>query len=70
MGRYVAAPLVSLDDADGELAPLVGNKAATLAALRRSGFEVPPGVVVPTDAFGGVSDNLPAEVRTALASVP
>ena len=70
MGRYVAAPLVSLDDADGVLAPLVGNKAATLAALRRSGFEVPPGVVVPTDASGGVSDNLPAEVRTALPSVP
>ena len=66
----LVAPLVSLDDADGELAALVGNKAATLAALRRSGFEVPPGVVVPPDAFGGVSDNLPAGMRATLAPVP
>jgi len=64
------AGLVSLDDADGESAALVGNKAANLAALRRSGFEVPPGVVVPAGAFGGVSDNLPEAVRATLRSVP
>lgn len=62
--------LLSLDDPDCEEAALVGNKAATLATLRRSGFEVPPGVVVSADALGGFADELPAAVRSILAHVP
>jgi pyruvate,water dikinase len=66
----MSAGLLSLDHAGAELAARVGNKAATLATLRRAGFEVPPGVVVPTDAFRGASDDLPAAVRETLLSVP
>ena len=44
--RASAAGLVSLDDPACEAPALAGNKAATLAVLRRAGFEVPPGVVV------------------------
>jgi len=65
-----SARLVSLDDPACEAPALAGNKAATLAVLRRVGFEVPPGVVVPADALGGVGDKLPPGVRAALANVP
>jgi rifampicin phosphotransferase len=68
--RTSAARLVSLDDAACEAPALVGNKAATLAVLRRAGFEVPPGVVVPADALGGVADELPRAVRASLPGVP
>jgi rifampicin phosphotransferase len=67
--RAPAAGLVSLDDPACETASLVGNKAATLAVLRRAGFEVPPGVVVSADALSGVVDDLPAAVRAALTAV-
>ncbi|MGH2738009.1 MAG: PEP/pyruvate-binding domain-containing protein [Actinomycetota bacterium] len=68
--RASAVRLVSLDDPGCEATALAGNKAATLAVLRRAGFEVPPGVVVPADAFGGVADTLPPAVRAALPKVP
>ncbi len=45
-----AAGLVSLDDPAAEASARTGNKAATLAMLRRAGFRVPPGVVVTADA--------------------
>src|SRR6266540_1143973 len=66
--KVPAAGLVSLDDPACEAPALAGNKAATLALLRRAGFEVPPGVVVPADALG--DDDLPAAVREALQDVP
>jgi phosphohistidine swiveling domain-containing protein len=69
-GVPAAAVLVSLDDPACEAPALAGNKAATLAVLRRAGFEVPPGVVVPADALGDVADELPQAVRAALATVP
>jgi pyruvate,water dikinase len=65
-----AARLVSLDDPACEVPALAGNKAATLAVLRRAGFEMPPGVVVPADALSGVADELPVAVRAALPNVP
>jgi pyruvate,water dikinase len=64
-----AAVLVNLDDPACEAPALAGNKAATLAALRRAGFEVPPGVVVPADALG-LADDLPQTMQTALRNVP
>src|SRR6266542_489596 len=66
--KVPAAGLVSLTDPACEAPALAGNKAATLALLRRAGFEVPPGVVVPADALG--DDDLPAAVREALQDVP
>ncbi|MGH2652254.1 MAG: PEP/pyruvate-binding domain-containing protein, partial [Actinomycetota bacterium] len=68
--RASAAGLLSLDDPACEAPALAGNKAATLAVLRRAGFEVPLGVVVPADAFTGVADALPPPVRAALREVP
>jgi len=68
--RASAAGLVSLDDAATEAPALVGNKAATLAVLRRAGFEVPPGVVVSADTLSGTGNELPAGVRAALRNVP
>jgi phosphohistidine swiveling domain-containing protein len=65
-----AAVLVSLDDPACEAPALAGNKAATLAVLRRAGFEVPPGVVVPADVLGGVADELPQSIQAALRNVP
>jgi pyruvate,water dikinase len=64
-----AAMLVNLDDPACEAPALAGNKAATLAVLRRAGFEVPPGVVVPADALG-VADELPQTVHAALRNRP
>lgn len=64
-----AAVLVSLDDPACEAPALAGNKAATLAVLRRAGFKVPPGVVISVDALGKVSDELTPAVRGALTSV-
>jgi phosphohistidine swiveling domain-containing protein len=65
-----SATLISLDDPACEAPALVGNKAATLAVLRRAGFEVPPGVVVPADALRSLDDDLPATLRAALVDVP
>jgi rifampicin phosphotransferase len=64
-----AATLISLDDSACETSALTGNKAATLAVLRRAGFEVPPGVVVSAAALGDDHD-LPAGVRAVLGDVP
>ncbi|HET9464642.1 MAG TPA: PEP/pyruvate-binding domain-containing protein [Gemmatimonadales bacterium] len=64
------ARLFSLDDPACEAPEHAGNKAATLAVLRRSGFAVPPGVVVPTDDLRGDTAELPPAVRTALLKVP
>ena len=58
--RASTAGLVSLDDPACETPALAGNKASTLALLRRAGFQVPSGVVVPADALGGVDLELPA----------
>lgn len=68
--RASAARLVSLDDPACEDPALAGNKAATLAVLRRAGFEVPPGMVVSADALSGVADELPPALREALQAVP
>ena len=66
-----AVGLFSLDDPACEVPALVGNKAATLAVLRRAGFEVPPGLVVSADALSGADDvKLPVAVRAALSHVP
>ena len=57
--------LRSLADVDREDAALVGNKAATLATLRRAGFPVPDGVVLTTEALehaltaAGLADGAP-----------
>jgi pyruvate,water dikinase len=64
------AALVGLDDPAAENPALVGNKAATLAMLRRAGFEVPAGVVIPATALIGASEDLPPFVRAGLAKVP
>jgi pyruvate,water dikinase len=64
-----AAVLVNLDDPACEAPALAGNKAATLALLRRAGFEVPPGMVVPADALV-VADELPQTIQAALRNVP
>ncbi|HEX9364224.1 MAG TPA: hypothetical protein VGA47_10625, partial [Candidatus Dormibacteraeota bacterium] len=56
-GQAVPAPaaiLVNLDDPACEAPALAGNKAATLALLRRAGFPVPPGGVVSAEALSGV----------------
>jgi len=68
--RASVAGLVSLDDPACEAPALAGNKAATLALLRRAGFVVPPGVVLSADALNGVDDELPALVRGTLTNVP
>jgi phosphohistidine swiveling domain-containing protein len=68
--KVSAAHLVSLDDPACEAAALVGTKAATLATLRRAGFEVPPGVVVSADVLVGVDGELPANLRAALKDAP
>src|SRR5918995_1810756 len=68
--RASAAGLVSLDDPACEAPALAGNKAATLSVLRRTGFKVPPGVVVSADALNGADDELPATVRAVLQDVP
>ncbi|HEX9761608.1 MAG TPA: PEP/pyruvate-binding domain-containing protein, partial [Acidimicrobiia bacterium] len=64
------AALVGLDDPAADNSALVGNKAATLAMLRRAGFEVPAGVVIPATALIGASEDLPPFVRAGLAKVP
>ena len=64
-----AAALVSLDDPACEAPAFAGNKAATLAVLRRAGFAVPPGVVVPADALSGRGNELPPATRAALPRV-
>ena len=72
-GQAVPAPaaiLVNLDDPACEAPALAGNKAATLAVLRRAGFQVPPGMVVCADALRGIEEELPANVRAALRNVP
>ncbi|HEX6299724.1 MAG TPA: PEP/pyruvate-binding domain-containing protein [Acidimicrobiia bacterium] len=65
-----AVSLVILDDPEGEAPAVVGNKAATLAVMRRAGFEVPQGVVVSAARFGGFAAELPPAVSAALAKVP
>jgi pyruvate,water dikinase len=69
-GEPATAVLVSLDDPACEAPALAGNKAATLAVLRRAGFPVPPGVVVPAGLLGGAADEVPSGVRAALTDVP
>jgi phosphohistidine swiveling domain-containing protein len=64
------AALVGLDDPAAENPALVGNKAATLAVLRRAGFEVAAGAVIPATALLGVTEDLPPHVRAGLAKVP
>jgi pyruvate,water dikinase len=68
--RAHAAGLISLDDPACEAPERAGNKAATLAALRRAGFDVPAGMVVSADALSGVDHELPAAVRAELLEVP
>jgi phosphohistidine swiveling domain-containing protein len=65
-----SATLISLDDPACEAHALAGNKAATLAVLRRAGFDVPPGVVLSADSVGNGDDDLPAPVQAALQDVP
>lgn len=65
------APIHLGDDAATDAAR-VGNKAATLARLRRAGHRVPAGVVLPARAAdavrgGPAAETLPAATRAALA---
>jgi pyruvate,water dikinase len=62
--------LLSLDDPDCENPAIAGNKGANLAVLRRAGFNVPPGIVLPTGSVDGNGDELPAWVASALARLP
>ncbi|MBI2780875.1 MAG: hypothetical protein HYX55_03630 [Chloroflexi bacterium] len=64
--------LIDLDDLSREDRPRVGNKAATLGEMLRSGFPVPEGVVLTVDAFdafmaanGFAGDSTPAEIESA-----
>jgi rifampicin phosphotransferase len=66
----IAADLMSLDDLGSESSALAGNKAATLAVLRRAGFAVPPGLVVSAKSLGAADHELPAAVRAGLMQVP
>ena len=68
--RESGSALIGLDDPASEDAAQAGNKAANLAKLRRSGFQVPPGLVVTVDALAQADDELPATVRAALRRVP
>lgn len=43
--------IVWLDRADGDVLPLIGGKAATLARLHREGYPIPAGFCVTTDAY-------------------
>jgi pyruvate,water dikinase len=60
--------LVRLDDVAGEDAASTGNKAATLARLRRAGYPVPPGVVISADALDA-GDELSAAVEQGLTNI-
>jgi phosphohistidine swiveling domain-containing protein len=68
--RAGAASLISLDDPACQAPALAGNKAATLAVVRRAAFEVPPGLVISADTLDGAGDDLPSAVRAALGDVP
>src|SRR5215216_5251583 len=46
-----SAPLVPLDQAARLGADRIGSKAANLAQLAAAGFPIPPGFVIPADAF-------------------
>lgn len=50
--RRGLALLLPLDGIDPSDEPRVGGKAAHLSRLMRGGLPVPPGFVIPTDAFG------------------
>ncbi len=65
----LTTPLLSLDDPACQIPAQAGNKAANLARLRRAGFNVPPGLVVPAPALAGTGAELPESVRAALATV-
>ncbi len=58
----VAVPVVSLDAVDAMRSAQFGHKASTLALLRREGFPVPPGFVIPVGAVPSHRD-----VESALA---
>jgi pyruvate,water dikinase len=60
---------LALDEPACEDPTRVGRKAATLARLRRAGFPVPPGVVIPAEWFEGAGRDLPPTVREALPSI-
>jgi pyruvate, water dikinase len=61
--------VIWLDDVDRSDADRVGEKAATLGALARGGFQVPPGFVVTTDTYlaamerAGVREELRESAR-------
>jgi rifampicin phosphotransferase len=67
--RESTGGLITLDDPACEASALVGNKAATLSVLRRDGFQVPPGLVVSTDALAPTDNKLPAAISAALKTV-
>lgn len=72
--------VLALDEVSREDASLVGNKAAILGELLKSGFTVPPGYVLTTSAFGrfltenglargaGVRSNQQTRIPSALES--
>ena len=70
MTEQTLAGLLRLDDPACEDPERSGNKAATLARLRRAGLDVPPGAVIPADAFSDRGDPLTPAIRAALAGLP
>ena len=67
---HTIADVLSLDDPACEDPERSGNKAAILARLRRAGHDVPPGLVIPVDAFGDTDDPLTPTIRAALGGLP
>jgi pyruvate,water dikinase len=63
------AVLLSLDEQECEDATRVGNKAATLARLRRAGFPVPPGVVLTAVLLEDIDHELSPSILAALPSI-
>ncbi|MCB9777075.1 MAG: hypothetical protein H6742_00760 [Alphaproteobacteria bacterium] len=62
-----APPFPTLDDAAATDPARCGHKAATLAALRQAGADVPPGFVIPAGATVGLDDPTLAAALARLA---
>ncbi|MGJ6963852.1 PEP/pyruvate-binding domain-containing protein [Streptosporangium sp. G11] len=68
--------ILRFDDIGAEMLPLVGGKAANLGVLTTSGFPVPPGLCVTTEAYrrvterAGLEEVLAVLATTAAGDVP
>lgn len=64
------APIYALSDIDPSAREAVGGKAASLAALARAGFDVPPAYVIPTESTALIEDaGWPEGLRERVAVV-